>query len=188
MDSVDTPIQSGIIVLASGRDANELGFSILGDHADLLAIQLASRVAGQSCSHGNHQRGGTGYPCARGRFRVGLNLQAAFRNKKAQKISGESVLVSARGTKFVEAGEFLLATGVNGFEMDALSWQGGQSATSKDVDAEVNGDRSRMKEVERPDIHGAAGQINPAGRVRNDRSVVGQVYSVKNCAIWRNLL
>ena len=51
-----------------------------------------------------------------------------------------------------------------------------------------------MKVVQRPYVHGSAGQVRAAWRLGDDRGGVGpgvsrQVgYSVKNCAMWRNFL
>src|SRR5579872_4148303 len=56
MDGAYTAIESGIVVLASSRHSNELGFNILRHHPDLLPVQLASGVAREGRSHGNHER------------------------------------------------------------------------------------------------------------------------------------
>src|SRR5215468_7348485 len=97
------------------------------------------------------------------------------------------MLVAPRATQLVKAGELFFSCSINRPEVNTIAGQGGQTAASKNVDGKVDGDCTRMKQIERPDIHCAAGQINPARGMRNDRSVVWQCYSVKNCAMWRNL-
>src|SRR5215469_1442040 len=97
------------------------------------------------------------------------------------------MLVAPHATEFLKAGELFFSCSIDGLQVNTNARQCGQTAASKNVDGKVDGDGTRMKQIERPDIHCAAGQINPARGMRNDRSVVWQCYSVKNCAMWRNL-
>ena len=41
------------------------------------------------------------------------------------------------------------------------------AASGKNVDGEVDGNRPRMKEVERPDVEGASGEVNAAWSFRS---------------------
>ena len=48
--------------------------------------------------------------------------------------------------------------------------QAGNAATRENVYGKIYGYRAGMKEVQRPKVQSAASQVDPAGRMRNDRS------------------
>ncbi len=52
------------------------------------------------------------------------------------------------------------------------------SAAREPVDGEIYGDRARMEEVQRPDIEGAARQVNAAGRLGDDFHAEALLYPV----------
>src|SRR5258708_6359850 len=99
------------------------------------------------------------------------------------------MLVFPGGAELVKARKFFFALGIKRLEADALARQPRYATARKNADAEIDGDRAGMKEIERPDVRGSAGEVDTTGCMHDDGSVVGQVgYSVKKRAIWRNLL
>src|SRR5258708_18627668 len=99
---------------------------------------------------------------------MGLNLEAAFRSEKLHQIGGERVLVLLCGTKRLEIGEIILASGIERSQAYAAAGERLEGAAGQNTDREVHRDRAGMKKIQRPDIHGAARQIDPAGRMRGD--------------------
>src|SRR3954463_3264885 len=80
------------------------------------------------------------------------------------------MLVLLRPAKRFGIAEGLVAFGVDGFQADALAGQGSDAAAREYVHREIHGDRARMEQVERPDVHGSASQVHAAGAVRDDGS------------------
>src|SRR5258708_3819264 len=182
-------VESRIVILTSSRNFDQLCLHVLRDHADLFAVELASGKAGQRGGGRNHQCRRSGDPRANGRFRFSFDLKPAVRRKEAGQIGGQRMFVFPSRAKLVKAGKFFFAFCVNGFEANALSWKPCYATSRKNIDAKIDGDCAGMEKIQRPDVDGPASKIDTAGRMHDDGSVVLQVcYSVKNRAIWRNLL
>src|SRR3954469_9921564 len=89
MNRVHPAVESGIVILASGRNADELRFHVLRDHANLFQRELAPGEAGESGSGGDNEGGRAGDAGAGRGFGVGLESEAAFWRKESDKIRGE---------------------------------------------------------------------------------------------------
>jgi hypothetical protein len=90
----------------------------------------------------------------------------------------QRMLELARGAQLAEVAKLFFHFCIERSQTDFIVSEAGDFAASKDVDRKINGDGARMKKVERPKIESAAGEVNPAGRVRNDRTGRRQIYSV----------
>src|SRR5512140_2210134 len=99
---------------------------------------------------------------------MGLDLEAAPGPEKLHQISGEGVLVFFGGAKRLKIGEIVFAPGIERSQAYAAAGERPEGAAGQNTDGKVHRDRAGMKEVERPDIHGAARQIDPAGGMRGD--------------------
>src|SRR5262249_9365746 len=80
------------------------------------------------------------------------------------------MLKLVRTAELLKAGKLLFHLRVHRLELDFSIRQPAYAALGENVDGEIDGNRARMKEIKRPEIHGAAGQVNPAGCMRNYRS------------------
>ena len=68
----------------------------------------------------------------------------------------------------VEAGELLFPARIQRAQVNALPFQRGDAASSQNVDCEIQRQRSRMKQVERPEVHGSSCHVGTAWSLRND--------------------
>ena len=91
----DAAVERGIVILASGGDADELGFDVLRDLADLLGRKLTPGKARERRSGGNHERRRAGDSGTGGGFGVSLKAEAGGRFgvgvKESQQIGREGV-------------------------------------------------------------------------------------------------
>ena len=88
------------------------------------------------------------------------------------------MLELARGAQLAKVAELFFNFRIERLQADFIVSEARDLAARKDVYSKINGDRAGMEEIERPEIESATGQVNPAGRVRNDRSGRRQIYSV----------
>src|SRR5258706_8870629 len=65
VDRIHAPVERRVVVLAARRDLDELRFHGLRDHADLFALELAPRPAGERRRGRDHQRRRAGNARAR---------------------------------------------------------------------------------------------------------------------------
>jgi hypothetical protein len=134
-------------------------------------------------------------------MRLDLNATGGeidLRSKKTRQMARQRMLEPGSGAELSEAGELFAAARIQGNEAYLLAWKTRDAATREHAYGKVDRHCSRMKQVQGPDIHGPAGQVYAAGRMNGDglfrgqlsggTAGVWQVYSVKKCAIWRNLL
>src|SRR3954463_13099921 len=103
MNRTHAAVERGIVILASGRNADELRFHVLRDHANLFERELASSEAGEGGSSGDHQRGRAGDAGAGRGFGVGFESEAAFWREEADKIRGERMRELLGAAEFVNA-------------------------------------------------------------------------------------
>ena len=99
-----------------------------------------------------------------------FNFKTAVGGKEARQIAGERMLELARRAQLAKVAEFFFNLGIERLETDFVVSEAGDFAAGEDVDGKIYGDSAGMKKIERPKIESAAGQVNPAGRVRNDRT------------------
>ncbi len=99
-----------------------------------------------------------------------FNFKAAVGGKKSRQVRGQRMLELARGAQLLKVTELLFHLGVERSQADLVVGKTGDLASGEDVDGKIYGDRAGMKKIKRPKIESTAGQVNPAGRVRNDRS------------------
>ena len=119
---------------------------------------------------------------------MGFHFKAAIGGKEARKMPSQRMLELARRAKFAKVAEFFFRFRIERSETDFVVSEARDLASGKNVYGKINGDGAGMEEIERPKIERAASQVHPAGRMRDDRTGRWQFYSVKNRAIWRNLL
>ena len=89
--------------------------------------------------------------------------------EEAHQVRRQRVRVRFRRQQFVEIGKALLASRVVRLQKDLASRLRRDLAARPNSQRHVHADRSGMKQVERPDIDGAAGQIGAARRRGEDR-------------------
>ena len=99
---------------------------------------------------------------------MGFNLEAAPGPEKFHQTGRQRVFVFLCGTKSLKIGKIVFASGIERSQAYPAAGERLEGATGQNADRKVHGDRAGMKEVQRPDIHGAARQIDPAGRMRGD--------------------
>src|SRR5437016_4365538 len=73
VDSTDSAIESGIVILTPGGHVDDLRFDVLGDHPHLLPGKHAAGEAGQSSGGSDHQGRGAGDARAGRRLRIGFD-------------------------------------------------------------------------------------------------------------------
>src|SRR5579864_7697569 len=83
---------------------------------------------------------------------------------------GQRMLELARGAQLAKVAELFFNFCVQRLQADFVVSKASDLAAGKDVDGKIYGDRAGMKKIERPQVESAASQVNPAGRVRNDRT------------------
>src|SRR6185369_11667913 len=96
--------------------------------------------------------------------------KSAVGGKEARQIPSERMLEFARGAQLAKVAEFFFHFCVQRLQADFVVRKAGDFAAGEDVDSKIYGDCAGMKKIERPKVESAAGQVNPAGRMRNDRS------------------
>src|SRR4029077_10350305 len=98
-----------------------------------------------------------------------FDFKAAVGGKKARQMRGQRMLELARGAQLLKVAELFFHLGIKRLQTDLIVGKARDLAAGEDVDGKIYGDCAGMKEVKRPEVEGAAGQVHPAGGVRNDR-------------------
>ena len=101
---------------------------------------------------------------------MGLYFIAAVRGKETSQIPGQRMLEFARGAELAKVAELFFNFRIERPETDFVVRKACDFAAGEDVDGKINGHCTGMKQIERPKIESAAGEVNPAGRVGNDRT------------------
>ena len=101
---------------------------------------------------------------------MGLYFIAAVRGKETSQIPGQRMLEFARGAELAKVAELFFYFCIERPETDFIVRKACDFAARKNVDSKIYGDCAGMKEVQRSKVESAAGQVNPAGRVGNDRT------------------
>jgi hypothetical protein len=78
------------------------------------------------------------------------------------------------GNQLSEIGECFVAAGIDRAQFDALSLERRNPARGQDFQGKIQCQRARMKQVQRPKVDGASGQIGATGGVRGDGRLQGQ--------------
>src|ERR1041385_3600398 len=76
----------------------------------------------------------------------------------------------AGGTELAKVAELFFNFCIERPETDFVVSKARDFAAGENVYRKINGDCAGMEEIKRPEIERAAGKVNPAGRVRNDRT------------------
>ena len=94
-----------------------------------------------------------------------LQRETLLRLEEPNEVRRQCVLVALGCQQRVEAGEAVFASGVDRLEVDraALAWS--DLAGRLNIDRHVDGHRSGMKEVQRPEIDGGSGKIGATRRL-----------------------
>src|SRR4051812_34687642 len=85
-------------------------------------------------------------------------------------MSGQWMLEFASRAQLAKVAELFFHFGIKRLEADFVVSKACDLAARKNVYGKINGDCAGMEEIERPKIECAAGQIHPAGRMRDDRT------------------
>src|SRR5581483_6163918 len=107
-------------------------------------------------------------PSANRRIATGLQRESAFRLEVLHQSCGQRMLVLAGAAELLDIGETVFTTGVVGDQTDGRIIVSGDQALRHDVDGEVESDSARVKEVERPEVERAPGEVGATGRVRGN--------------------
>ena len=75
---------------------------------------------------------------------------------------------TSRAAEGIKIRELFFAASVDRTEMDALALQGRNAASGQNVDRKVQRESAGMKQVKRPEVNSAAGEVGTAGRLRDD--------------------
>ena len=175
MNRAGAPIQSGIVILAAGGHADDLGLDILGDHPHLFEGKVAVGEACQGSGTGDHQGGGPGNSRSRRRLRVRLHQQAFFRREELQQPRRQREAKAFRYTQRLKTGKFFFAPGIDGAQVNALPFQRRQAAGGENVDCEIYRQRAGMEEIQRPKVDGASRQIGAARSLGDDAGPTGRI-------------
>src|SRR5262249_10898488 len=126
------------------------------------------------------------------------SVARTFRKEETHQMFGKMMLRRFRAAEVVEVGEVIFPSSIDGFEMNRAIRSGNNLTVRKDIDGEIDRHRARMKEVQWPKIERAAREVDTTRRVSNyavSSCLVSWAsfrfrhqLSVKNCAMFRNLL
>src|SRR5436305_11058323 len=101
-----------MVILASGRDFDGLGFNVLRDYANLFTVKLFAGIARERSRGGDHQHRRARNARSCGRLGMRLNFKAAVGGKEARQVSGERMLELARGTQLAKVAELFFYFGI----------------------------------------------------------------------------
>src|SRR2546425_13088432 len=73
------------------------------------------------------------------------------------------------GDQIVEVGERFLTVGIDRAELDALSLERRDAAASQNLNGKIQRQCTRMKQIQRPEIDRASGQVGATGCMRGNR-------------------
>src|SRR5580765_4992084 len=78
------------------------------------------------------------------------------------------------GDQLFEVGEGFFAVGIDRAELDALSFEWRDAAGGQDFNGKVQRQRTRMKQIQRPEVNRASGQIGATGGMGGNRRLQGR--------------
>src|ERR1017187_3600342 len=93
---------------------------------------------------------------------MGLQQESFFWLEKANQIRRERVIVFLGPHERTEAGETVFAPGIDRLQVDGASFAGRDLASCQEADRHIHRNRSRVKQVQRPQIEGGTGQVGTA--------------------------
>src|SRR5450755_1371408 len=91
-----------------------------------------------------------------------------LRSKEAREIASQRMLETLRGAKLGKAGKLFTAASIERHKADLFTGKTRDTAAREHTHREIHSNGARMKQVKRPNVHGAAGKINTAGCVSDD--------------------
>ena len=91
MNGADAAVERGIVVLAAGGHADDLGLDVLGDDAQLFEIEIAAGEPRERGAGRDHERRGAGDARSGGGFGIRFEAQALLGREKANAVSGQRV-------------------------------------------------------------------------------------------------
>ena len=109
MHGAHAAVHRGIVVLATGGNADQLRFDVLRDDANLFQIELAPVKRAKRGAGGDHQRRRAGDARPGRRFRIGFQHESAVRLEEANQMGRQRVLVGLRRQQCVQVGEAFFA-------------------------------------------------------------------------------
>ncbi len=160
LDGRDAAVQRRPIILDAGRHPNRLALDVHRHLQQMFGIGRRLRPARQGAADGDGQRRGSGNPrarrrlAARGQRRV---LQAVVPGQQREQ---RQVVAAVQLAPVFCAGR---AIGVHRAQLDVAVVSRGDLDVRPQADRRVQRGRAFVKEVQRPDVDGAAGQVD-AGR------------------------
>src|SRR6185369_5638037 len=135
------------------------------DYSHLLERETAPGEASQRRRACDHEGGGTGDAGPCGRLGIGLNQHALLGDKKLHQASSKWVTEFLGAVQFIETGKNVFAASVARTQVDTLAAQRPHAARCENFEREIECERAGVKQVERPEINGAARQISAARRL-----------------------
>src|ERR1043166_4104119 len=78
------------------------------------------------------------------------------------------------GDQIVEVGERFLTVGIDRAELDALSLERRDAAASQNLNSKIQRQRARMKQIQRPEVNGASGEVGATRSLRGYRGLQGR--------------
>src|ERR1019366_2596024 len=115
-----------------------------------------------------------------------LQRESLARLEEADETGRQRKLVLAGRQQLIETGEPLFAAGVVRLEQDLRPGVRRDLAGSQDIQRDVHAERAGMKQVERPDVDGAASKIG-AARCGGDDRVAGNALRNQLRKAWHRL-
>src|SRR5258708_7340286 len=159
-----------IVVLRSGGHANHNAFRIA---ADVDPIDGAPPCSGEAIQrranrHRHRARGANARAC--GPFALGGQRDAAVGAEELYDLGEQRQAIVFRADQGCERGEGFRFAGVNRNQLDALVASGMRfdSAVGVTRNCRVDSQRAGMKKIQRPDVEGAAGEVDACRSFRFD--------------------
>src|SRR5690349_4944396 len=142
VNRVHSAVQSWVVVLTAGRYADQLGFDVLRNLANLFSIDFAIGELRECCDGHNHQCGGSRDSSSGRRFRVCFQcktttLREAGAEKEPYQMRSQIVLNLLCPAEFVEITEVVFAARIDRFEMNLRIVRSRELTASENVDGKV---------------------------------------------------
>ena len=161
LDRGDAAVERGAIVLDAGRDANGLALDVHGRLQQALIVEGRARPARQRAAGRDGQGRGAGDAGAGRRFAS----RDERRVREAELAGGERQQRQfAVRVQIAPAGRGHLLAGVDRSEFDPAVRAGLDLDVSAKADGGVDRARAVVKQIERPDVDRASGEIDTCGR------------------------
>src|SRR5438445_3111343 len=164
-DGGGAPERRRVVILRSGGDSDDDGFRVA---ADVDAVDLPLPCSGEAVESGANGYGhgaGAADACAGRSFGICSEGKTALRVEKFGDFREEREAIALGFHERVERGKAFFALDVAGNQLDTIV-AGGKSfdhAGGVEGNRGVHGDCAGMKEIERPDVERASGEVH-AGR------------------------